>query len=105
MLRDAARSERLQGLRDGLLEGEVMSHVRHLGAALALALALSAGSHAQPPGDDLLGEWWTENNEGRIRITRDKEGFYRGTTTCCVQKDAQGRPIMDVNNPNPERRA
>jgi uncharacterized protein (DUF2147 family) len=56
------------------------------------------------PGDEILGEWWTENNEGRISMTRDKEGFYRGTTTCCAKKDKQGNVILDVNNPNPSLR-
>lgn len=52
-------------------------------------------------GDEILGEWWTEDSEGRVRITRDKEGYYRGTTTCC-EKD--GKPTLDVNNPKPELR-
>jgi uncharacterized protein (DUF2147 family) len=80
--------------------------------ALCLAVVLSGGgltserANAQAaavrvPGDEILGEWWTENNEGRVRITRDKEGFYRGTTTCCAR---DGKPMIDVNNPKPELR-
>jgi uncharacterized protein (DUF2147 family) len=56
---------------------------------------------ARVAGDEILGEWWTENNEGRIRITRDKEGYYRGTTTCCAP---EGKATLDVNNPKPELR-
>jgi uncharacterized protein (DUF2147 family) len=57
------------------------------------------------PGDAILGEWWTENNEGRIRFTRDKEGFYRGTTTCCQHSaDDKNNPAIDIHNPKPELR-
>jgi uncharacterized protein (DUF2147 family) len=56
-------------------------------------------------GDELLGEWWTQGNEGRIRITRDRDGTFRGTTTCCVPaKPTQDHPAQDIHNPNPERR-
>jgi uncharacterized protein (DUF2147 family) len=56
-------------------------------------------------GDELLGEWWTQGNEGRIRITRDRDGTFRGTTTCCVPaKPTKDHPAQDIHNPNPERR-
>ena len=74
------------------------------GAALhqnAVAQAADPTKAPRIPGDEILGEWWTEDNEGRIRVTRDKEGYYRGTTTCC-EKD--GKPTIDVNNPKPELR-
>lgn len=76
----------------------------------ALAVAAVFGErglgHAQAKSDELLlGEWWTENNQGRVRITRDKDGTYRGTTTCCVHKDDKDNPAIDVNNPNPKLRA
>lgn len=70
-----------------------------VGLGAASAQAADPTKAARVPGDEILGEWWTENNEGRIRITRDKEGFYRGTTTCC-EKDGN----IDVNNPKPELR-
>ncbi|MET0386977.1 MAG: hypothetical protein ABW321_13510, partial [Polyangiales bacterium] len=43
-----------------------------------------AAKAAPSASDALLGEWWTEGNEGRVRFTRDKEGLFRGTTTCCI---------------------
>lgn len=75
--------------------------------ALALISGALAGERAsaqtstRAPGDEILGEWWTENNEGRIRITRDKEGYYRGTASCCAR---EGQPALDVHNPKPELR-
>jgi uncharacterized protein (DUF2147 family) len=57
------------------------------------------------PGDVLIGEWWTENNEGRIRFSKDKDGTYRGTTTCCVPaKITEEHPARDLHNPNPKLR-
>jgi uncharacterized protein (DUF2147 family) len=65
----------------------------------------AAASDAVSPGDALIGEWWTENNEGRIRFTRDKDGTYRGTTTCCVPATpTKDHPARDLYNPNPKLR-
>jgi len=58
------------------------------------------------PGDELIGEWWTENNEGRIRMTRDRDGSFRGSTTCCVPaKPSEDHPSQDIHNPNPKYRS
>lgn len=78
------------------------------GAAWLLERADAQGVPAAAPsvpGDKILGEWWTENNAGRIKITRDKEGYYRGTTTCC-EHDASDKdnPPIDIHNPKPELR-
>lgn len=55
--------------------------------------------------ETLLGEWWTENNEGRVRFTKDKDGTYRGTTTCCKPKNpSPDHPAVDMYNPNPKMR-
>jgi uncharacterized protein (DUF2147 family) len=70
------------------------------------SLPLSAEDKAQAtqPGDALIGEWWTENNEGRVQMARYKDGTYRGTTTCCEHKDDKNNPRTDLNNPKPELR-
>jgi uncharacterized protein (DUF2147 family) len=82
--------------------------------SLLVAFAMSARSapiHAQSKplitaSDALVGEWWTEGNEGRVRISKDRDGTFRGTTTCCVpQKVSKDKPGQDVNNPNPKLRA
>lgn len=83
----------------------------------ALAVLLSAGSSAAQsapkdnvakaaaPGDTLLGEWWTENNVGRVRFSKDHDGTYRGTTTCCkAEKPNPDNPPVDLHNPNPKMR-
>jgi len=60
---------------------------------------------AAAPGDVLIGEWWTENNEGRVRFTKDRDGSFRGTTTCCIPKVVTAdRLAQDIHNPNPTLR-
>jgi uncharacterized protein (DUF2147 family) len=67
--------------------------------------APNSAAFEKAPGDALLGEWWTENNQGRIRFTRDRDGTYRGTTTCCKpDKPTEDHPAVDLHNPNPKRR-
>jgi uncharacterized protein (DUF2147 family) len=57
------------------------------------------------PEDALVGEWWTDNNEGRIRFSKDPDGTLRGTTTCCVPKvSSADHPAYDTHNPNPKLR-
>ena len=83
--------------------------------SLALGAALlsqaRAGAEASPSAatgslaDQVIGEWWTENNQGRVRISRDKDGTYRGTTTCCVHDHDPDNPAIDAHNPNPKLQA
>jgi uncharacterized protein (DUF2147 family) len=72
--------------------------------AQATATQAATATASPAPGDGLLGEWWTEGNQGRVRMTRDKEGLYRGTTTCCVHKNDEDNPEIDTKNPNPALR-
>lgn len=75
-------------------------------AVVALQLVEPASAEEKAaPADQLLGEWWTEDNEGRIQMARYKDGTYRGVTTCCVHNDDAGKPILDVHNPNPSLRS
>jgi uncharacterized protein (DUF2147 family) len=79
-------------------------------AMIALASLLPSQSSAEDPqsalpGDQLIGEWWTENNEGRVQMARYKDGTYRGVTTCCEHKDDAGNPRTDIHNPKPELRS
>jgi len=51
-----------------------------------------------PPPDAIVGEWWTEGNEGRIRFVRSPDGTYSGLLV--GGKD----PGADVNNKDPALR-
>ncbi len=66
----------------------------------------SAAAAAPRPEDALLGEWWTEGNEGRIKFVRVQDGTLRGITTCCPHPGDEARnPSKDVHNPKPELRS
>jgi uncharacterized protein (DUF2147 family) len=45
-----------------------------------------------PPPDAILGEWWTEGKEGRIRFVRSPDGTYTGILA------GGNDPGTDVNN-------
>jgi len=57
------------------------------------------GKSDKMPGDEILGEWWTEGREGRVTFARYKNGEYRGTTACCETG------LKDVNNPKESLRS
>jgi uncharacterized protein (DUF2147 family) len=79
---------------------------------VGVALFASAGPGAATvasangrTGHELVGEWWTEGNEGRIRFVRAQDGTFRGVTTCCVPKQpSEDSPTHDIHNPNPKLR-
>lgn len=79
-----------------------------LGAASLLssgqAQAEAAGAGAAR-ANVLLGEWWTADNEGRVRFTRGADGSFWGTTTCCTPaKPTPDNPGKDIHNPDPKLR-
>jgi len=56
-------------------------------------------------GHELVGEWWTEGNQGRIRFVRAPDGTFRGIRTWCGAKQTGDNPVRDIHNPNPKLRA
>lgn len=88
-----------------------------LAGALSILTApsvLAGDAHATPaegttrrsaPQDVLAGEWWTDNNEGRVRFSKEPDGTFKGVTTCCVPKvSTPDHPAFDLHNPNPKLR-
>ena len=80
---------------------------------ISCALYLTVGPphlvHGQPAADRLqansprgdggiLGDWWTEEKEGRIRFVRVEDGTYQGVLVW------SNNPGKDVNNKDPKRR-
>jgi uncharacterized protein (DUF2147 family) len=53
---------------------------------------------ATPPPDAIIGEWWTEGKEGRIRFVRGPDGTYAGILV------GGNDPGPDVNNSDPALR-
>jgi uncharacterized protein (DUF2147 family) len=86
-------------------------YVISIASLLSVLPIPESASRAQParaaasPADALLGEWWTEGNEGRVRFSRDRDGTFRGTTSCCVTSERKpGEVYEDIHNPNPKLR-
>lgn len=83
-------------------------HARRSLAALPCALLVlfcQRFAYAESPRAALLGEWWTEKNEGRVLFARDPDGTFRGSTTCCLPaKASPDQPTTDVHNPDPKLR-
>lgn len=93
-------------------DGDPMSRLASI-ATMALCSALLLGAtgappvraqpHAEPEAaapapDAILGEWWTEGKEGRIRFVRSPDGTYSGILV------GGNDPGNDVNNKDPARR-
>ena len=83
-------------------------------AAVLLSMA-STPAHAAPPLDEpnfaadplatsypadaLLGNWWTEGKEGKMKIVKTKKGRYEVLLLSGKEENKK-----DVNNPKPELR-
>jgi uncharacterized protein (DUF2147 family) len=61
-----------------------------------------AASHAAFPPESILGQWWTEGEEGRpsakVRFTRAKDGTYTGVLVWSP------KPTKDIHNPDSKLR-
>lgn len=54
---------------------------------------------AKFPADTLLGEWWTEGKEGRVKIVKTKSGLYE-----VLLLDGKDADSKDVKNPDAKLR-
>src|SRR5215471_16651532 len=69
------------------------------GAFLARAQPHVQDNQATPPPPDaIVGEWWTEGKQGRIRFVRSPDGTYSGILVGGTD------PGTDVNNKDPALR-
>jgi uncharacterized protein (DUF2147 family) len=94
--------------------GTVPTRLLWIFTLLLFSISRGGDARAEPAGatnagtaraDALLGEWWTEKNEGRVRFTKDADGTLRGTTTCCKhEKGDPDNPATDIHNPDPKLR-
>lgn len=77
-----------------------------LSLLLGSPLAFASGTGAKKPAANLasagaagiVGEWWTEKMDGRIRFSRHRDGTYMGVLTWSK------RPRPDTENDNPKLR-
>src|SRR5262249_39746819 len=96
-----------------LVSGDPMSRLASI-ATMALCSALVLGARDVPPAraqpgaqqpeanppppDAIVGEWWTEAKQGRIRVVRSPDGTYSGILVGGTD------PGADVNNKDPALR-
>src|SRR5262245_2806281 len=76
---------------------ETAAGAEPVGAALAAAQARPL--EAAFPADSLLGEWWTEGKEGRMKIVKTKTGHFE-----VILLDGKDADKKDVNNPDEKLR-
>ncbi len=80
-------------------------------ASTALTLAATQAAHAEPPRADaldaksaapeaILGEWWTEKKDGKVRFEKLKDGTYWGI----LSWSSANPPRKDEKNPDPKLR-
>lgn len=67
--------------------------------APALPRESSAPLDSALPADTLLGEWWTEGKEGKVKIVKTKSGLYE-----VILLDGKDAEKKDVNNPDAKLR-
>ena len=65
----------------------------------------SGGEECSTISETIIGEWWTEGREGRIRFKRNKKGDFYGITTWRKQiTDPNKGSNIDIHNPDPKKR-
>lgn len=69
------------------------------------ALCPAQAPPATRPGDAIVGEWTTENRDARVNIFRATNGKYYGQIVWLDEpNEADGRPKLDTENPDPAQR-
>jgi uncharacterized protein (DUF2147 family) len=75
------------------------------GRAPALAEGEAHAADAPFPADSIVGEWWTEKKDGRIRFVKHDDGSYKGILTWGIRprkdqfnKDStlRDRPVIGI---------
>jgi len=97
---------RLWFARTAILLGAtvVVSMIGPVSPQTTAAQATKKAKHTRP-SDAIIGEWWTEGRQGRIRFERYKDGTFRGITTWRKsKKHTEDDPAIDVHNPDPKKR-
>lgn len=62
-------------------------------------------THVLNAADDILGTYWNQEKDAKIRIFLAQNGKYSGKVEWMKEpNDANGKPKKDVNNPNKDLR-
>ena len=55
--------------------------------------------------DDINGEWWTLNNDGKMIFFRSNGKYYAMVSMLKYPNDENGKPRCDIHNPEPSLRS
>jgi len=77
--------------------------MRHLFLTFLL-LNFSSMLCAQSKADDILGVWYSPVKEGNVQIFKNGENYYGKLIYLKNATDQQGKPLLDVNNPDENKR-
>jgi len=77
--------------------------MRHLYLTI-LILNVSTMVYSQSKADNIIGIWYSPVKEGNVQIFKRGKNYYGKLVYLKHAVDCQGRPVLDVNNPDKERR-
>ena len=77
--------------------------MRHLFLTI-LFLNFSTMLFSQSKADDIIGIWYSPIKEGNVQIFKSGNNYYGKLVYLKHAVDKQGKPVLDVNNPDKEKR-
>ncbi|MEN4762203.1 DUF2147 domain-containing protein [Chryseobacterium sp. C39-AII1] len=69
-----------------------------------LFLNLSTRLSSQSKADDIVGTWYSPVKEGNVQIFRSGKNYFGKLIYLKHSLDSQGKPLLDVNNPDELKR-
>jgi uncharacterized protein (DUF2147 family) len=98
---EVVQSEVVQSevVQSEVVQSEVVQSAQGFPSYRILNAEASEMSDGASKADELLGEWWTEGKEGRVKIAKTKSGRYE-----VVLLDGKDIEKKDENNPDPKLR-
>jgi uncharacterized protein (DUF2147 family) len=77
--------------------------MRHLVLTI-LFLNFSTMLFSQSKADDIIGVWYSPIKEGNVQIFKSGNKYYGKIVYLKNSVDKEGNPVLDVNNPDKEKR-
>jgi uncharacterized protein (DUF2147 family) len=77
--------------------------MRHLFLTI-LFLKFSTMLFSQSKADDIIGVWYSPIKEGNVQIFKSGNKYYGKIVYLKNSVDKEGNPVLDVNNPDKEKR-
>lgn len=69
-----------------------------------LFLNFSTMLFSQSKADDIVGTWYSPVKEGNVQIFKNGKNYSGKLTYLKHSTDHEGKPLLDVNNPDKEKR-